>query len=72
MKFNRHDKGALITVMGALFFVVGFIIASDLQHDPSKTAQMWSDIMFYQMILGICGIIVGAGIVYSTPMLTHK
>lgn len=72
MKLDRTEKGALTSVMDILPMVFVGIIYEDLRHDPSVAAQYWQDIMLGLMLLGMAIFVGGAGIVYSTPVLTHK
>lgn len=72
MKLDRTEKGALVSVFGALIIVFVGVMHEDLRHDPSAYAQHWQEITFWLMMLGMAILIGGAGIVYSTPMLTHK
>lgn len=72
MKLDRTEKGALTSVIGILLMVFVGAMHEDLRHDPSAVAQHWQDITLWLMFLGMAIFIGGAGIVYSTPMLTHK
>ncbi len=72
MKLDRTEKGALTSVIGALFIAFMGIIYEDLRHDPSAVAKYWQNIMFWLMMLGLALFVSGAGIVYGTRMLTHK
>ncbi len=62
MKFDRFDKGGLITPVGMLVFFV-----ASMSHDLVDPTQIWWDVTFWVMMFGAAVFYVGVGLLYCAP-----
>ena len=67
MKLDRTEKGGRVSTVGILLFLVAVIALDFLDLN-----QTWKVAMHMVMLFGAGVFFIGAGIVYSEPMLTHK